>query len=116
TPTFHLRSRPKTAASAASNDWPPKSGPPRTQPEKIYETLIEHFMAAFGHRSTLRVRGIPAGRGIPRINFSSPIFRPERYGQLAIQYNIHGGNAPRNDCWWDESIRQLGQWRSARRG
>lgn len=73
-----------------------------------HETLGVHF-AAVGTSSALRVRGIPWGWGIPRINrgrnrrvnFTSAIFRPERRGQLAIQYNMRGGDAPCNDCWWD---------------
>ena len=35
------------------------------------------------------------------LHVTSAIFRPERCGQLAIQYNIYGGDAPRNHCWWD---------------
>ena len=56
---------------------------------------------------------ITRGRGA---SSPPPSLRPECGGQLAIQHNINGWDARRNDCWWDQSIRQFGKWRGACRG
>lgn len=70
--------------------------------------------AAFGPRSSLRVRRRSKKfRSDFSSNFRSTTAGPEHRKQLAIQHDIHAyGEAPSDDCWQYQSIRQFSKRRS----
>lgn len=53
-------------------------------------------------------------RPTPRCTSRSANPGPEHWRKLAIQRNIRGRHAPRDDCWLHRSIRRFDKWRGAR--